>query len=79
MWGDEENYEVIIIQDGYSAPHQGKVKMESSITFIKGPLNIIVDTGNPSDRDHVIEALETNKSQCTISSAASPPMVILII
>lgn len=34
VWGDEENYEVIIIQDGYSALHQGKVKMESSITFI---------------------------------------------
>lgn len=58
--GKEKNYEVIIIQEGYSFPHQEKVKMGSSITLIKGPLNIMGDTGNPTDRDHIIEALETN-------------------
>ncbi|XP_065941932.1 metallo-beta-lactamase domain-containing protein 1-like [Magallana gigas] len=58
--GEDDNYEVVIIQEGYSVPHQDKIKMGSSITLIKGPLNIIVDTGNPTYRDHIIEALETN-------------------
>ncbi|XP_065944359.1 metallo-beta-lactamase domain-containing protein 1 [Magallana gigas] len=58
--GEDDDYEVVIIQEGYSVPHQDKVKMGSSITLIKGPLNIIVYTGNPTDRDHIIEALEMN-------------------
>lgn len=58
--GEEDNNEVIIIQEGYSVPHQDKFKMRSSITFIKDPLNIIVDIGNLTDRDHIIEALEMN-------------------
>lgn len=58
--GEDDDYEVVIIQEGYSVPHQEKVKMGSSITLIKGPLNIIVYTGNPTDRDHIIEALEMN-------------------
>lgn len=70
--GEEENYKVVI-QNGYFAPHQDKVKMGSSITLIKGPLNIIVDTGNPIDRDHIIEMLETNnvsvhESECCITN-----------
>uniref|UniRef100_A0A8W8LSG1 Metallo-beta-lactamase domain-containing protein n=1 Tax=Magallana gigas TaxID=29159 RepID=A0A8W8LSG1_MAGGI len=44
--GEDDNYEVVIIQEGYSVPHQDKVKMGSSITLIKGPLNILVDTVN---------------------------------
>ncbi|KAL3846789.1 hypothetical protein ACJMK2_017746 [Sinanodonta woodiana] len=51
-------YEVIVIKEGYSISEgPGQQKACGTITLVKGPHNIIVDTGNPWDRDLILEGL----------------------
>ncbi|MCC6501649.1 MAG: MBL fold metallo-hydrolase [Deltaproteobacteria bacterium] len=53
-----KNYEVIILKPGY-CHRLGPTKMraDGTVTLIKGPKNIIVDTGGPQDSEHIIDAL----------------------
>ncbi|KAL3846788.1 hypothetical protein ACJMK2_017746 [Sinanodonta woodiana] len=54
-------YEVIVIKEGYSISEgPGQQKACGTITLVKGPHNIIVDTGNPWDRDLILEELKKN-------------------
>lgn len=53
-----KNYEVKILKPGYShrvGPVQQRA--DGTISLIKGPNNIIVDTGGPWDRQYIIDAL----------------------
>jgi glyoxylase-like metal-dependent hydrolase (beta-lactamase superfamily II) len=67
-WSDEEDmsdsgpYEVIIIKEGFSNPlsSENQFHTGASITLLKGPMSIIVDTGHPKDRDLILQGLETN-------------------
>lgn len=52
-------YEVLVLKEGYSIPkEQGQMKTSGSITLIKGLHNIIVDTGNPWDKDLLLQGLQ---------------------
>ncbi|KAK7486924.1 hypothetical protein BaRGS_00021895 [Batillaria attramentaria] len=52
-------YEVIVLKDGYSKLVQtGLREAGGSITLLKGPKNIIVDTGSPWDRDVLLSGLK---------------------
>ncbi|XP_048747316.1 metallo-beta-lactamase domain-containing protein 1-like [Ostrea edulis] len=54
-------YEVIVLKEGYSkAEGPGQQRACGSISLIKGPKNIIVDTGNPWDRDNILNGLKQN-------------------
>ena len=53
-----KNYEVKILKPGYcrrSGPTQ--MRADGTVTLIKGPKNIIVDTGGPQDSQYIIDAL----------------------
>lgn len=53
-----KNYEVKILKQGYArrvGPDQQRA--DGTITLIKGPKNIIVDTGGPWDRQYILDAL----------------------
>ncbi|CAG1066392.1 hypothetical protein BAC1_02004 [uncultured bacterium] len=53
-----KDYEVKILKAGYSlrlGPTQQKA--DGTITLIKGPKKIIVDTGGPSDSKYILDAL----------------------
>lgn len=53
-----KNYEVKILKQGYSrrlGPAQ--MRADGTVSLIKGPKNIIVDTGGPQDRQHILDAL----------------------
>lgn len=53
-----KNYEVKILKPGYShrvGPAQQHA--DGTITLIRGPKNIIVDTGSPQDRQYILDAL----------------------
>lgn len=53
-----KKYEVKILQTGYArclGPAQ--MQADGTITLVKGPKNIIVDTGGPWDREKIIDAL----------------------
>ncbi|XP_076435410.1 metallo-beta-lactamase domain-containing protein 1-like isoform X2 [Babylonia areolata] len=51
-------YEVIVLKEGYTKPvSKGLMQSGGSITLLKGPQNIIVDTGSPWDRDLLLGAL----------------------
>ncbi|XP_053404174.1 metallo-beta-lactamase domain-containing protein 1-like isoform X2 [Mercenaria mercenaria] len=51
-------YEVHVLKEGYNIKQgPGKQKSCGSITLLKGPRNIIVDTGNPWDKELILEAL----------------------
>ncbi|XP_061194177.1 metallo-beta-lactamase domain-containing protein 1-like [Saccostrea echinata] len=55
------SYEVIVLKEGYSkAEGQGQQRACGSISLIKGPKNIIVDTGNPWDKEHILDGLQKN-------------------
>lgn len=52
-------YEVIVLKEGYSIKEgHGQQKACGSITLLKGPHNTIVDTGNPWDKDLILQGLE---------------------
>jgi glyoxylase-like metal-dependent hydrolase (beta-lactamase superfamily II) len=56
-----KNYEVKILKVGYAkwvGPTQQRA--DGTITLIKGPKNIIVDTGNPWDKKAILKALKKN-------------------
>lgn len=51
-------YEVFVIKEGYSTSEgPGQQKACGTCTLVKGPHNIIVDTGNPWDKDTILEGL----------------------
>lgn len=53
-----KNYEIKILKQGYSrrvGPDQ--LRADGTITLIRGPKNIIVDTGSPQDRQFMLDAL----------------------
>lgn len=55
-------YEVFILKEGYSIQEgPGQQRSCGSITLVKGPRNVIVDTGNPWDRDLIIEGLKKHE------------------
>ncbi|KAL4220380.1 hypothetical protein ACF0H5_020784 [Mactra antiquata] len=52
-------YEVIVLKEGYNVKEgPGIQKACGSITLLKGARNVIVDTGNPWDKDLIIEELQ---------------------
>ncbi|KAH3898297.1 metallo-beta-lactamase domain-containing protein 1-like [Dreissena polymorpha] len=54
-------YEILILKEGYSireGPDQQKAC--GTITLIKGPKNTIVDTGNPWDKQLILDGLQKN-------------------
>ncbi|XP_053404173.1 metallo-beta-lactamase domain-containing protein 1-like isoform X1 [Mercenaria mercenaria] len=52
-------YEVHVLKEGYNIKQgPGKQKSCGSITLLKGPRNIIVDTGNPWDKELILEGLK---------------------
>ncbi|XP_076435406.1 metallo-beta-lactamase domain-containing protein 1-like isoform X1 [Babylonia areolata] len=54
-------YEVIVLKEGYTKPvSKGLMQSGGSITLLKGPQNIIVDTGSPWDRDLLLGGLKSN-------------------
>lgn len=51
-------YEVIVLKEGYSIKEgPGQQRACGTITLLKGPSNVIVDTGNPWDKDLILEGL----------------------
>lgn len=60
--GETEVYEVAILKEGYavSVEEQNKVRTGGTITLLKGPMTIIVNTGHPKDKDHILEGLQKN-------------------
>ncbi|XP_060557950.1 metallo-beta-lactamase domain-containing protein 1-like isoform X2 [Ruditapes philippinarum] len=54
-------YEVHVLKDGYNVKEgPGKQRSCGSITLLKGPRNVIVDTGNPWDKELILEALRNH-------------------
>ncbi|KAJ0056029.1 hypothetical protein NL108_018075 [Boleophthalmus pectinirostris] len=52
-------YSARVLKAGYSVPQpDGTFKADGSITLLTGPLNILVDTGGPWDRDFLLRSLE---------------------
>lgn len=49
--------EVIILKTGYCLRQGGVTRADGTITLVKGPVNIIVDTGSPQDRQFIIDGL----------------------
>ena len=48
-------YEIISLIEGYSVNHgPGKQLATGSSTLVKGPKNVIVDTGNPSEKEKLL-------------------------
>lgn len=49
------------MKEGYTKPvSKGLLQSGGSVTLLKGPQNIIVDTGSPWDRDLLLEGLKSN-------------------
>ncbi|XP_077988326.1 metallo-beta-lactamase domain-containing protein 1-like [Glandiceps talaboti] len=58
-------YTVTVLKEGYAKKEEnGDQLADGTITLIKGPHNIIVDTGNPWDGEVVIQGLKTH-NLCT--------------
>lgn len=54
-----KNYEVKILKQGYSQPvGPAQQRADGTITLVRGPKNIIVDTGGPKDRQFILDALD---------------------
>lgn len=52
-------YEVIVLKEGYSIQEgAGQQRSCGTITLLKGPTNVIVDTGNPWDKEVIIDGLK---------------------
>ena len=55
-------YEVKVLRAGYAEWHGPAVqKANGTITLIKGKYNLIVDTGNPTDKNTILRALRKEK------------------
>lgn len=53
-----KKYEVKTLQTGYARRlGSSEMRADGTITLVRGPKNIIVDTGGPWDRDRIIYAL----------------------
>jgi len=53
-------YEVIVIKEGYCQPEaEGCMKAGGTITLLKGPFNIMVDTGSPWDKEIIMKGLSS--------------------
>ncbi|XP_048747313.1 metallo-beta-lactamase domain-containing protein 1-like [Ostrea edulis] len=51
-------YEVLVLKEGYSvSKEEGQRKTSGSITLLRGRHNIIVDTGNPWDKDLLLQEM----------------------
>ncbi|CAG2242172.1 unnamed protein product [Mytilus edulis] len=51
-----EMYEVIVLKEGYCVSDgPGLMKAAGTITLLKGPQNIMVDTGNPWDKQLILD------------------------
>lgn len=50
-------YEVIILKTGYCVRQGRTTRADGTITLVRGPVNIIVDTGSPQDRRHITGGL----------------------
>lgn len=54
-----DSYQVEVIKPGYCVQQEpGYFKADGTITLVKGPKNVVVDTGGPSDREVIISGLE---------------------
>jgi predicted SPOUT superfamily RNA methylase MTH1 len=64
-WSGEEDekkdYE-ILIKEGYSIAEEedNKVRTGGTVTLLKGPRTIVVNTGHTKDKDAILESLERN-------------------
>ncbi|XP_028399196.1 metallo-beta-lactamase domain-containing protein 1-like [Dendronephthya gigantea] len=57
--GGAFNFEIISLIKGYSENSgPGEQRATGSSTLVKGPKNVIVDTGNPSEKDKLLKALD---------------------
>lgn len=55
-------YKVIVLKQGYNIKEDpGFQKACGSITLLKGPHNVLVDTGNPWDKDLILDGLKKNE------------------
>uniref|UniRef100_UPI00398EB698 metallo-beta-lactamase domain-containing protein 1-like isoform X2 n=1 Tax=Pristiophorus japonicus TaxID=55135 RepID=UPI00398EB698 len=51
-------YSVFVIKEGYAYTGQdGNTRADGSITLVKGPRVVMVDTGNPWDREVILQSL----------------------
>ncbi|XP_028399281.1 metallo-beta-lactamase domain-containing protein 1-like [Dendronephthya gigantea] len=56
-------YEIISLMKGYSTnSDQGKQKRAGSSTLVKGSKNVIVDTGNPFEKEKLLKALDESNT-----------------
>ncbi|CAB3987822.1 Hypothetical predicted protein [Paramuricea clavata] len=61
-------YEIIPLIEGYSENQgPGKQRATGSSTLVKGPNNVIVDTGNPSEKEKLLSALDKKGGMLPIS------------
>ncbi|XP_029436490.1 metallo-beta-lactamase domain-containing protein 1 [Rhinatrema bivittatum] len=61
-----EPYSLSVIKKGYSETDQdGNMRADGTITLIKGPQVIVVDTGSPWDRDLILQRLAEHGLQPT--------------
>ncbi|XP_030043336.1 metallo-beta-lactamase domain-containing protein 1 [Microcaecilia unicolor] len=57
-------YSVFVIKEGYSETDQeGNMRADGSITLIKGPHVIMVDTGSPWDQELILQQLRSHGFQ----------------
>ncbi|CAK9295321.1 unnamed protein product [Gordionus sp. m RMFG-2023] len=53
-----DRYEILILKEGYSNICDGYQKADCSITIIRGTSIIIVDVGNPWDKEYIISKMK---------------------
>ena len=52
-------HEIVVLFPGYARwSREGKLRAGCSVTLIKGELNVVVDTGSPSQRQGLLDALD---------------------
>nr|XP_033779807.1 metallo-beta-lactamase domain-containing protein 1 [Geotrypetes seraphini] len=57
-------YSVFVIKEGYAeADQRGNIRADGSITLIKGPHIIMVDTGSPWDQELILQQLASHGLQ----------------
>ena len=56
-----DKFKVIVLQDGYSFTDEtGDYKATGTSSLIKGPVNVLVDTGGPWDSSNILQELSDN-------------------
>ncbi|XP_060710620.1 metallo-beta-lactamase domain-containing protein 1 [Hemiscyllium ocellatum] len=54
-------YSVFVLKEGYAyTDGDGNTRADGTITLLKGCQVVLVDTGNPWDRDHLLQSLGTH-------------------